>query len=87
MPQKSVNQKARRIPDDKPLILAVDDDPYFLEKKDIPSISDMERSLIIQALESSSYSVPVAAKILGFSEATLYRKIKKFGLTRTFVKK
>jgi DNA-binding NtrC family response regulator len=52
----------------------------------IPSIREMERHLILQALELTSGSVPEAAKHLGLSEATLYRKIKKFGISRTFVK-
>ena len=54
--------------------------------KTIPSIEEMERSLILEALELTSGSVPNAAKQLGLSEATLYRKIKKFGITRTFAK-
>jgi DNA-binding NtrC family response regulator len=54
--------------------------------KAIPSIEEMERSLILEALELTSGSVPNAAKQLGLSEATLYRKIKKFGITRTFAK-
>lgn len=54
--------------------------------KSIPSISEMEHSLIIQALELTSQSIPAAAKHLGLSEATLYRKIKKFGISRTFAK-
>lgn len=52
--------------------------------KTIPSIEQMERSLILEALELTSGSVPNAAKQLGLSEATLYRKIKKFGIARTF---
>ncbi|MHC4560161.1 MAG: sigma-54-dependent transcriptional regulator [Planctomycetota bacterium] len=52
--------------------------------KTIPSISEMERRLILEALEITSGSVPDAAKRLGLSSATLYRKIKKFGITRTF---
>ncbi len=55
-------------------------------EKLIPSISEMERWLILQALELSSDSVPVAAKRLGLSDATLYRKIKKLGISRTFAK-
>ena len=51
----------------------------------IPSIREMEHRLILRALELSSGSVPEAAKHLGLSEATLYRKIKKFGISRTFV--
>ena len=54
--------------------------------KTIPSIQEMEEQLILKALELTSGSVPDAAKHLGISEVTLYRKIKKFGLTRTFVK-
>ncbi len=52
----------------------------------IPSIKEMEQQLIIRALELTNDHVPEAAKQLGLSEATLYRKIKKLGLTRTFVK-
>ncbi len=52
--------------------------------KTIPSISEMERRLILAALERTSGSVPDAAKRLGLSTATLYRKIKKYGIARTF---
>jgi DNA-binding NtrC family response regulator len=52
----------------------------------ILSFQEMERNLILQALELTSGSVREAAKQLGLSEATLYRKIKKFGISRTFVK-
>ncbi len=54
--------------------------------KTIPSIRKMEQNLIIRALELTSGSVQAAARHLGISEATLYRKIKKFGISRTFVK-
>lgn len=54
--------------------------------KTIPSIQEMERCLILEALELTTGSIPNAAKQLGLSEATLYRKIKKFGITRTFAK-
>ena len=50
----------------------------------VPSLQDMEYQLLLQALESTQGSVPQAAKILGISEATLYRKIKKHGITRSF---
>jgi transcriptional regulator with PAS, ATPase and Fis domain len=51
----------------------------------IPSIQEMERELILRALRVTSGSVHEAAKHLGLSEATLYRKIKKYGLSRLFV--
>jgi len=53
-------------------------------QKIIPSIQEMERRLILHALELTSGSIPQAAGHLGLSEATLYRKIKKFGISRTF---
>ena len=58
------------------------------EKPDkiIPSIEEMEQRLISEALELTSGSVTKSAEYLGINEATLYRKIKKFGLMRTFAK-
>lgn len=53
--------------------------------KNIPSVQQMERSLILQALELTSGSIPKAAKHLGLSETTLYRRIKKFGISRKFI--
>jgi transcriptional regulator with PAS, ATPase and Fis domain len=53
----------------------------------IPSMEEMERQLVVRALEAADGSVPTAAKQLGLSEATLYRKIKKYGLTRKFSEK
>jgi transcriptional regulator with PAS, ATPase and Fis domain len=53
-------------------------------EKIIPSIQEMERRLILHALELTSGSILQAAGHLGLSEATLYRKIKKFGISRTF---
>jgi transcriptional regulator with GAF, ATPase, and Fis domain len=41
-----------------------------------------ERKLIGQALDRTSGSVPEAAKLLGISRATLYRKIEDFGIER-----
>jgi transcriptional regulator with GAF, ATPase, and Fis domain len=41
-----------------------------------------ERKLIGQALERTSGSVPEAAKLLGLSRATLYRKIDEYGIKR-----
>ncbi len=49
------------------------------------SVHKMEHDLILRALELTSGSVREAAKHLGLSEATLYRKIKKFGISRTFI--
>ncbi|MBW1695137.1 MAG: hypothetical protein JRJ41_13580, partial [Deltaproteobacteria bacterium] len=50
---------------------------------DIPSDDSMasyEKSAILNALKKSGYNRRIAAQILGIGEATLYRKISKYGL-------
>ena len=50
---------------------------------DIPSDDSMtsyEKSAILNALKKSGYNRRIAAQILGVGEATLYRKISKYGL-------
>jgi PAS domain S-box-containing protein len=42
--------------------------------------ADSEKELIEQALQQSRYSKSTAAKILGISRTTLWRKMKEFGL-------
>ncbi len=44
------------------------------------SMSEYEREAISRALEKSSGNRRNAAKILGISEATLYRRIKQYNL-------
>ena len=44
------------------------------------SISDLEKEAIRRALDKSGGNRKEAAEILGFSERTLYRKIKEYGL-------
>ena len=51
-----------------------------VSQRRIPSIEQMERHLIFEALEQTQGAVAPAAELLGLSPATLYRKIKKFGL-------
>ncbi len=50
------------------------------------SIRKMEEQMILQSLELASGSVRGAAKYLELSEATLYRKIKRLGIKRSFEK-
>jgi DNA-binding NtrC family response regulator len=53
------------------------------EPVDIPSDDSMtsyEKSAILNALKKSGYNRRIAAQILGVGEATLYRKISKYGL-------
>ncbi len=45
-------------------------------------ISDWEQNLIAEALKRTNNSVPEAAKLLGISRATLYRKIEDYKISR-----
>ncbi len=49
-------------------------------ERDIKKIDDMERDAIVQALRRFDGKRSQAAKALGLSERTLYRKIKEFNL-------
>ncbi len=55
----------------------IDTETGYEPSEHIPSIREVEHRLILHALELTSGSVPEAARHLGLSEATLYRKIKK----------
>ena len=46
-------------------------------------LSDWEQKLIRDALQRTGGNVPEAARLLGISRATLYRKIDEYGLRRT----
>ena len=50
-----------------------------VSQRRLPTIEQMERHLILEALEQTQGAVAQAAKLLELSPATLYRKIKKFG--------
>lgn len=52
------------------------------EDLDTLEIEHWERKLIVEALGRSSGSVPAAAKLLGISRATLYRKIEHHHIER-----
>ena len=43
-------------------------------------MTSYEKSAIVNALKKSGYNRRIAAQILGVGEATLYRKISKYGL-------
>jgi len=50
------------------------------EKSKPPTLEEMERKLIIQALKYCNGNVINASKIIGVGKSTLYRKIEKYGL-------
>jgi DNA-binding NtrC family response regulator len=45
------------------------------------AIDRMERDAIMEALRASNGKVSEAARLIGLSQATIYRKIKKFGIS------
>ena len=45
------------------------------------NLKDIEKAAIIEALEKNGGKRKLAAKDLGFSERTLYRKIIEYGIT------
>ncbi len=63
---------------------AIETEVYNVEEgnadRDIRKINDMERDAIVQALKRFDGKRSQAARALGLSERTLYRKIKEFNL-------
>ena len=47
---------------------------------EILPLEQVERQAVVQALEASGNNVSEAAQALGINRATLYRKLKKYGL-------
>jgi len=45
-------------------------------------LKDIEREAIIEALKYTGWHVTLAAKELGISRATMYRKIQLYGIKR-----
>jgi transcriptional regulator with GAF, ATPase, and Fis domain len=46
------------------------------------SFEDLERSLIIQAMEQTGWNITRAAKLLGLSFRTMQYRLDKFGIRR-----
>ena len=67
----------------KSLLLPSNEEEDFITMEDAPitqNLKDLERTAIIEALERNNGKRGLAAKELGFSERTLYRKITEYGL-------
>lgn len=76
---------------DSAVVLAEGDEiqPYDLGLRDVGSteldsldIGHWERKLITEALARTDNNMPEAAKLLGVSRATLYRKVDEYGIPR-----
>jgi transcriptional regulator with GAF, ATPase, and Fis domain len=46
------------------------------------SFEDVERDLIMQAMEQTDYNITKAAKLLGLTFRTLQYRLEKFGIKR-----
>lgn len=79
-----VRQLLETIPiQQKSLLLPTNEEEEFVTMEDAPTtqnLKDLERTAIIEALERNNGKRNLAAKELGFSERTLYRKITEYGL-------
>jgi two-component system response regulator AtoC len=64
------------------LLSYLQDDSQFLQsgEDDISVLDDMERKAISQAYHFTDQNAAEAAKLLGISRATMYRKLKKMGV-------
>ena len=51
--------------------------------ENFPTLEELERSAMRQALELSEWNVAEAAELLGIGKATLYRKIKSYGFKQS----
>jgi transcriptional regulator with PAS, ATPase and Fis domain len=71
LPKEIIDQRKAALPGKK--------DRFVLPDDGI-SLDDMERDLIIQALERANNNKTVAAKLLNISYDSLRYQIKKFGL-------
>jgi DNA-binding NtrC family response regulator len=61
-------------------ILNIDNKKQSDEKKQM-SLQEIEKAYMIQMLENFSWNYSQASKIMGISRATIYRKIKEYGLS------
>jgi DNA-binding NtrC family response regulator len=70
-------------PQPKSLLLPTNEEEEFVtmeEATPTQNLKEIERTAIIEALERNNGKRGLAAKELGFSERTLYRKITEYGL-------
>lgn len=54
---------------------------YVQEPEDkVPTLADIERNYILNVLEGAKWNITEAAKRLRIGRATIYRKIKSYGI-------
>ena len=64
-----------------PQILSMGNKKRSNEKKQM-SLQEIEKSYVLQMLDNLSWNLSQASKIMGISRATLYRKVKEYGLSQ-----
>ncbi|HTL35035.1 MAG TPA: helix-turn-helix domain-containing protein, partial [Kofleriaceae bacterium] len=55
--------------------------PEVNEPEHMPTMEDLERRYIQRVLEVTAGNKSIAAKVLGFDRATLYRKLERYGMS------
>lgn len=55
---------------------------YFSERPDAPTLAERERRAILETLEANSWKLAEAARRLGISRTTLWRRLRAYGLDR-----
>ena len=67
-----------------PHIQALGRDPSAIELKPMKdTVREVERQLIVEAIQRTKNNKVMAAKLLGITRVTLYQKLKKYGLAQS----
>ncbi len=61
-------------------IITINDIGLGKEKKEIVSLKDIKKEVIIEALNATNYDKKKTAKLLGIARATLYNYLNKYGI-------
>jgi DNA-binding NtrC family response regulator len=73
--------------EDLPMEIRQQDSPAAIANFKLPpegiSFEELEKSLIVQAMEQTGWNITRAAKLLGLSFRTLQYRLEKFGIKKT----
>ena len=53
---------------------------YYVHSNETLTLEEMEKQMIVNELKKQSQSLSLAARNLGISRTTLYKKMKKYGI-------
>lgn len=77
---KSLNERISSLQESNYYSVEEESDTLSLVKDEIPKIDQMEKTMIIKAIKQCNGNKTRAAKLLGVSLRTLYRKINRYNL-------